>query len=133
MILLDTCALLWIVMELERLTARAKSLVAMPAANLAVSAISAFEIAVKARKNKLDLKLPADEWWRTALTHHGIASIPVSAEIALASVALASVALPPHHNDPADRIIIATAELLTAPVITSDAAFRTYGSIIVEW
>jgi len=128
MILLDTCALLWIVMEPERLTARAKSLVAMPAANLAVSAISAFEIAVKARKNKLDLKLPSHEWRRTALTHHGIASIPVSAEIALASVAL-----PPHHNDPAARIIIATAELLTAPVITSDAAFRTYASIIVEW
>jgi PIN domain nuclease of toxin-antitoxin system len=113
---------LWIVMEPERLTARAKSPITIP------SAISAFDIAVIARKNKLDLKLPADEWWRTALTHHGIASIPVSAEIALASVAL-----PPHRNDPADRIIIATAELLTAPGITSDAAFRAYGSIIVEW
>lgn len=49
MILLDTCALLWIVMEPERLTARAKTLIAIHSANLAVSAISAFEIAVKAQ------------------------------------------------------------------------------------
>jgi PIN domain nuclease of toxin-antitoxin system len=99
MILLDTCALLWLVMEPARLSPRAKSLIATNGASLAVSAISAFEIAVKARKEKLDLKLPPEQWWQTALAHHGIVSIPVSAEIALASVAL-----PPHHTDPADRI-----------------------------
>ncbi len=115
-------------MEPERLFARVKALISTQRASLAVSAISAFEIAVKARKHKLDLKLPADEWWSTALAHHGIASIPVSAEIALASVAL-----PQHHNDPADRIIIATAELHRASVITSDGAFPAYTSIVVEW
>lgn len=128
MILLDTCVLLWLVMEPERLSARAKALISTHRERLAVSAISAFEIAVKARKHKLVLKLPAEEWWSTALTHHGIASIPVTAEIALASVAL-----PPHHNDPADRIIIATAELHHAPVLTSDGAFPAYTSIVVEW
>ncbi len=128
MILLDTCALLWLVMEPGRLSARAKALISTHRASLAASAISAFEIAVKARKHKLDLKLPADEWWRTALAHHGIASIPISDQIALASVAL-----PSHHNDPADRIIIATAEFHSAPVITSDAAFPAYTSIVVEW
>lgn len=115
-------------MESERLFVRAKSLLSSHRDSLAVSAISAFEIAIKARKNKLDLNLPADEWWQTALAHHGIASIPVSAEIALASVAL-----PPHHNDPADRIIIATAEIHSAPVVTSDGVFTAYRSVRVEW
>jgi len=128
MILLDTCALLWLVMEPVRLSPRAKSLIAANGASLAVSAISAFEIAVKARKHKLDLKLSPEEWWQTALAHHGIASIPITAEIALASVAL-----PPHHSDPADRIIIATALHFAAPVLTSDAAFAAYGSVVVEW
>ena len=128
MILLDTCALLWLVMEPERLSVRARALLSSQRDSLAVSAISAFEIAIKARKNRLDLKLPADEWWHTALAHHGIASIPVSAEIALASVAL-----PPHHNDPADRIIIATAETHNAPVVTSDGGFAAYRSVRVEW
>lgn len=128
MILLDTCVLLWLVMEPAPLSPRAKSLIAAHGASLAVSAISAFEIAVKARKHKLDLKLPPEQWWQTALAHHGIASIPVSAEIALASVAL-----PPHHTDPADRIIIATALHFAAPVPTADAAFAAYGSVVVEW
>jgi PIN domain nuclease of toxin-antitoxin system len=124
MVLLDTCALLWP----EQLSVRAKALISTHRASLSVSAISAFEIAVKSRKCKLDLKLPAEEWWNTALAHHGIASIPVSAEIALASVAL-----PQLHNDPADRIIIATAALHRAPVLTSDGAFPAYTSIVVEW
>lgn len=128
MILLDTCALLWLVMEPERLSQRAKAIISTNSGNLAVSAISAFEIAVKARKQKLDLQLPPDEWWSTALAHHGIVSIPITAEIALASVDL-----PPHHNDPADRIIIATAKLHSAPVLTSDGAFPAYTSIVVEW
>lgn len=128
MIILDTCALLWLVIEPERFSERAKSLISTHRAGLAVSAISAFEIAIKARKRKLDLGVSAGEWWRTALAHHGISSIPVSDEIALASVAL-----PPHHHDPADRIIIATAEAHRAPVITSDAAFKSYGCISVEW
>jgi len=95
---------------------------------LGASAISAFEICIKARKRKLALGMSAEEWWRTALMHHGISSVSVSDEIALASVAL-----PPHHHDPADRIIIATAEAHHAPVITSDAAFKSYGCISVEW
>lgn len=128
MILLDTCALLWLVMEPARLSPHAKSLIATNGASLAVSAISAFEIAVKARKKKLDLKLPPEQWWQTALAHHGIVSIPVSAEIALASVAL-----PPHHTDPADRIIIATALHFAAPVLTADGEFAAYDSVVVEW
>lgn len=128
MIILDTCAILWLAIEPERLSERAKALISTHRAGLAVSAISAFEIAIKVRKRKLDLGVPADEWWRIALAHHGISSIPVSDEIALASAALS-----PHHNDPADRIIIATAEAFHAPVITSDAAFRSYDCISVEW
>ncbi len=127
MILLDTCALLWLVLEPERLTARAKAIIANHPSELIVSAISAFEIAVKARKNRLQLECPTDEWWRTALDHHGIATIPVTDEIALASVAL-----PPHHNDPADRIIIATAQLLCARIVTSDGLFDAYG-VPIEW
>jgi PIN domain nuclease of toxin-antitoxin system len=106
----------------------AKALISTHRASLAVSAISAFEIAVKARKCKLDLKLPAEEWWSAVLAHHGIVSIPITAEIALASVAL-----PPHHNDPADRIIIATAKLHSAPLLTSDGTFLAYATVVVEW
>lgn len=128
MTLLDTCALLWLVLEPQRLSGRAHSLIAKPGGKLTVSAISAFEIALKVQKRRLVLPLPADEWWKAALVHHGIECIPVSAEIALASVSL-----PQHHHDPADRIIIATAAHHAAAVVTSDALFQNYEGITVEW
>lgn len=128
MILLDTCALLWLVLQPQRLSARALKGIATSRGKLAVSAISAFEVALKMRKRKLTLPLPADEWWKAALAHHGIESIPVSAEIALASVALHD-----HHQDPADRIIIATALHHSAAIVTSDALFRNYEGVQIEW
>ena len=128
MILLDTCVLLWLVLEPRRISARAHSVIATPGGKLAVSAISAFEIALKVQKRKLALPLPSDEWWKAALVHHGIECIPVSAEIALASVAL-----PQHHHDPADRIIIATGAHHAAAIVTSDALFQNYEGISVVW
>ena len=128
MILLDTCALLWIVLEPRRLSTRAQKLIDTSRGKLAVSAISAFEIALKVQKRKLTLPLPADEWWKGALAHHGIECIPVSAEIALSSVALSQ-----HHHDPADRIIIATAAHHAAAIVISDGVFKNYEGVRVEW
>ncbi len=34
--------------------------------------------------------------------------------------------LPPHHKDPMDRMLIATAQRLGCPIITSDGLFATY-------
>ena len=128
MILLDTCALLWLLAEPQRLSTRAQKVIDASRGKLAVSAISAFEIALKVQKRRLVLPLPADEWWSTTLAHHGIECIPVSAEIALSSVAL-----PQHHHDPADRIIIATATHHAAAIVTSDAQFQNYDGINVVW
>ena len=128
MILLDTCALLWLLAEPQRLSTRAQKVIDASRGKLAVSAISAFEIVIKVQKRRLVLPLPADEWWRTTLAHHGIECIPVSAEIALSSVAL-----PQHHHDPADRIIIATATHHAASIVTSDGVFKNYKGVHVEW
>ena len=128
MILLDTCALLWLVLEPRRLSTRAQKLIEASRGKLAVSAISAFEVALKVQKRKLTLPLPADEWWKGALAHHGFECIPVSAEIALSSVALSQ-----RHHDPADRIIIATAAHHAAAIVTSDTLFQDYEGINVVW
>jgi PIN domain nuclease of toxin-antitoxin system len=41
--------------------------------------------------------------------------------------------LPPHHNDPADRIILATAARLDATILSPDAAFHHYAPIKIFW
>jgi PIN domain nuclease of toxin-antitoxin system len=100
-VLLDTCALLWWVGDPARLSTRARTVLADAETEPCVSAISAFEIALKHRKGKLDLPLPARDWFREALEIYAVQELPVTSEIA----ALApDVALP--HADPCDRRLL---------------------------
>lgn len=128
MILLDTCALLWLASDPKKLSDRARSLVAEERDTLFVSAISAFEIGVKHRKGALELPLPAPEWFEATLDHHGVREIPVSG-----SIAAASTLLPPLYGDPCDRMIVATARELSATLLTPDHLIRAYPGITVEW
>ncbi len=54
-VLLDTCALLWLVGDPARLTAKVRAVLESTETDAYVSAISAFEIAVKYRKGRLEL------------------------------------------------------------------------------
>ena len=51
--LLDTCAVLWLAGEPARLSSRVREIVKDPSSELFVSAISAWEIAIKAQKGRL--------------------------------------------------------------------------------
>jgi PIN domain nuclease of toxin-antitoxin system len=128
MILLDTCTLLWLVGDQERLSPRARDRLREHAGELFVSAISAFEIGIKHRKGKLALPLEPGPWFEEAMDFHGLAEIPVSARIAAHSTTL-----PALHSDPCDRIIVATAQLLGLTVLTPDALIRAYADSDVEW
>jgi PIN domain nuclease of toxin-antitoxin system len=47
-------------------------------------------------------------------------------------IALKSTTLPRIHKDPADRFIIATAQLYKIPVVTKDKMFNEYGVKIIN-
>ena len=106
--LLDTCVLLWLVAGSPRLSDTATALVRSHAGSLHVSSISALEIGLKVARGKLALPLAVDEWFPRALDVHGVHCVPVGWELAAASAAL-----PPHHADPFDRLIVATARART--------------------
>ena len=128
MLLLDTCAVLWLADDQESLSARAREAIEESAAGLFVSAISAFEIAIKHRQGKLRLPLEPAEWYAEALETHGLSEIPVSGEIALRATAL-----PPIHRDPCDRFIIATALTKDLAVVTPDRTIPQYPGVRVVW
>jgi PIN domain nuclease of toxin-antitoxin system len=128
MILLDTCALLWLASDQKKLSVKAKKEIERNARTLFVSAISAFEIAIKDRNKKLELPFPPLEWFSEALDFHGIREIPITS-----SIAIASVLLPPLHNDPCDRIIIATSQLNGMKIITCDPLISRYKQVEVIW
>lgn len=119
--LLDTCALLWLAGEQSRLSSVTLQRIDSEPI-VSVSAISAFEIAIKNAKGKLEIPLPVEEWWKKTVTHHHLDVIQVSDDILLRAVSLPQI-----HSDPADRIIIATALLHNLPVVTADSRFERYG------
>lgn len=127
-ILLDTCALLWLAANQDKLSVVAKAVIREYAGRLFVSSISAFEIAIKARSGKLELPMAAGTWFEKALRHHGLAEVPVNA-----AIACCSAGLPPLHNDPCDRIIIATALEHGMRIVTCDALIAQYEEVKVIW
>ena len=128
MILLDTCTLLWLASDQKKLSSKAKKEIEKNAQSLFISAITAFEIAIKCRNGKLELPLPSLDWFTEAIDFHGIREIPVTS-----SIAVSSVQLPPLHNDPCDRIIIATSQLNAMKIVTCDKLISQYENAEVIW
>ncbi|MDO9706928.1 type II toxin-antitoxin system VapC family toxin [Paracraurococcus lichenis] len=100
----------------------AAALAAMRGGDVAVSAITVWEITRKVALGKLPL-LPAVQgsfagWLRDA----GYTLLPLDV-----LAAEQANALPPHHADPMDRMLLATARLTGRIILTEDAAFRAYG------
>ena len=75
-LVLDTCALLWLGSEPARLSVRARELLSARDASLAVSAVSAWEIALKASKQRLRLPMDASDWWSEVLAAYQIQESP---------------------------------------------------------
>ena len=126
--LLDTCTLLWLVADQGRLSTAARAFLAAHAGRLFVSAISAFEIALKQRKGALGLPLPTRTWYLRALEFHGLREVPLDG-----SIAIAAAELPPLHRDPCDRIIVATAQAHGLTIVTPDPAIAAYPTSKVVW
>jgi PIN domain nuclease of toxin-antitoxin system len=119
--ILDTCALLWLASDDKKLSRSARRQI-NEAPAVYVSAISGFEVALKVAKGKLKLPSPPLEWFEGIAEHHGLAVLPLEL-----SVCIAAARLPPVHDDPCDRFIIAAAKANNLVVVTADARFEEYG------
>jgi PIN domain nuclease of toxin-antitoxin system len=120
-VLLDTCGLLWLATAHKNLSENAK--IRINQANLlTVSAISAWEISLKAARGELELPEQPETWFEQVVAHHDLRVYEISTRIAFQANRL-----PWHHRDPADRFIIATALLHHMPIVTSDGNFAQYG------
>ena len=120
-LLLDTCALLWLASGDPALSEKARSLIEN-AEILYVSPVTAWEIAVKAAKGKIQLPLSPREWFDAVVKLYDITVLKLTADDLLKSAEL-----PWLHKDPADRFIIATALKNGFMVVTADGNFGKYG------
>lgn len=127
MLLLDTHALIWLVEGSKGLGRRAARLAdrARGRDQLAVGAISFWEVAMLARQERITLDLRPAEW-RLRVLGLGIHEIPLTGDVAIAATMLADF-----HADPADRLIVASAQAVDAGLVTADdRILRWSGSLI---
>lgn len=120
MVVLDTSALLFWTLEPTRLSVKAAREVDASDRRL-VSSISLWEIGIKVARGKLRLPLPVRDYARRLGTLEAVEILPVDLE-----TWLANLDLPWEHRDPADRTIVATAQLRGCPLVTSDSTILAY-------
>jgi PIN domain nuclease of toxin-antitoxin system len=118
--------LLWALLRPEELEARAARALRSPANDALVSAASFWEIAIKAAAGKLRLPGEPARWLPPAVERTGFALLDVTGEHGLVAGAL-----PAHHRDPFDRMLIAQAKAEGLVVVTRDARFAAYGVAVL--
>jgi len=116
LIVIDTHALVWLTSGEPRLGRRSRTLLdtSLAGDTLAVSAISFWEVSQLVTRGRIDLGTSAGGW-RTEVLNLGINEISIDGEIAVYSTTLKGL-----PTDPADRIIVATAILRGAALVTAD-------------
>lgn len=90
-----------------------------------LSTVSLIEIATKNTVGKLDM---AEDETRRAIRKLHISVLPFEPQHAFEMFSL-----PPHHRDPFDRMILATAIAEKLPIVTGDRIFRRYSEVKVIW
>ena len=116
MILLDTHVVVWLDQDDPSLGASCRALVesAMADGDLVVSAISFWEVKMLVEKHRLSLDIEVSEWRRDLLAA-GVRELPIDGQVGIQAASLGDL-----HRDPADRIIVATAQLSHASLATAD-------------
>jgi PIN domain nuclease of toxin-antitoxin system len=128
--LLDTNAWLRLVARPDELSATARALMnqrgILP---FGLSAVSVWEVTLKARKRKLELLPTTDRWLQSALDRRLVHVVPIDTPIARLANELPGT----FHEDPADRFIAATALHLNLAIVSSDAHLRSYTAVRTIW
>jgi PIN domain nuclease of toxin-antitoxin system len=125
-VLLDTHVVQWWSAEPERLSPGADAVVS-GAADLAVAAITWFELAWLSRHGRISLGIPMRSW--LGQLSGQLRTLGITAAIADTALGLPD----DFPGDPADRLIYATAIEHGLPLITKDARLRRQAGSLAVW
>jgi len=127
-IVLDTHAWIWWATDPKRLSPNGRHAIE-EATLLGICAISTWEIARLVEHRRLDLDRPVLTWVKQALALPRMTLLELTPERAVAAASLGDVL----HGDPADRMIVATAISIRAPVVTKDRVLRQCAAVRTIW
>jgi PIN domain nuclease of toxin-antitoxin system len=121
-VLLDTHAFLWAISDPGLLSSAALTAIRNGGNDVLVSIVTPWEIAIKVSIGKLTLSEKFDVLLPREIAANNFRLLGVE----LAHTA-AVIALPYHHRDPFDRLLIAQALVEAIPIISADGLFDAYG------
>lgn len=125
--LLDTHTFLWWNLDDPRLSQTARDFIAAGDNELFLSAVSAWEIAIKTARGRLILPETPEQYIARRMILHHLQPLPVQL-----SHALHVFNLPNLHQDPFDRLLIAQSQLEGWPILTADPEITRY-SVGIIW
>jgi PIN domain nuclease of toxin-antitoxin system len=130
-IVLDTHALIWWLSDPSQLSGKARQAIKAAASRreLLASAASILEIAVLVRRGRLRLAVAFDTWLGDLQHLPELVLSPVTADIAARAGNYGDEV----HGDPIDRLIVATAQIRNARLVTADAAIRALKIVRTVW
>jgi len=124
--LLDTHTFLWWNLDAPQLSQTVREFIADGDNEIFLSAASAWEIAIKYAKGRLELPEPPDRYVPSRQRLHHFTALPIQLTHALQVYALPAV-----HNDPFDRLLIVQSQLEKMPLLTVDSEILRYGVEVI--
>ena len=124
-LLLDTHVAIWLSEGSKRLAPAVRRTIerATRVDGVTISSISFWEVGILAQKGRVTLPQRLAPWRTAILSQPGVDEVPVSSDIAIEAIELPGSM----HGDPADRLIVATARITGARLVTADERIVTYG------
>jgi PIN domain nuclease of toxin-antitoxin system len=119
--LLDTVAFLWSLDEQQNLNNRALAILHNRHEEVFLSPVVSWEMVIKVSRGKLKLSRPAEDMVQRAFAEFGVRALPITH-----SHSLAVAQLPPVHNDPFDRMLVAQARSEHMVLMTADPVLEKY-------
>jgi PIN domain nuclease of toxin-antitoxin system len=126
-ILLDTHTFLWWIIDAPKLSSRARKIISSSENELFLSAVSGWEIIIKAKLGRLQLHENPAQFILEQIRLNFIQILTIQM-----SHALHISTLPDLHRDPFDRMLIAQAQLEGLPILTADSQIARY-KVEVIW
>lgn len=120
-LLLDTHAFLWWITDDERLSPRARRALTERSNEVLFSAVSAWEIVLKAGIGRLQLSEDPTRLITDQIEANSFGVLPLHL-----THALAVHRLPPLHKDPFDRLLVAQSIAERASLVSGDAQIKKY-------
>jgi PIN domain nuclease of toxin-antitoxin system len=125
-LLLDTHVALWAITDSPKLSQKARDLISAPKTTVWISAATIWEIAIKHSLGRGDMSVSSQDALRH-FTNSGYRFLSVEAEHAVVIEEL-----PPHHQDPFDRILVAQARAEPMRLMTHDPLVALYSDTIIK-